>query len=196
MRPHQREAAVDCKHDELPAAGQWPTWPRNGRAVIAATKSGTEKNATVFARYWVDALQDAAADVDKNESISALEAFQYATAKTAAFYDSQKRLATEHAVFVDTRQRWRRCGSRLSVMEVRGGCSRVWHSCGSVVRVAANQAMAANPAKRGLLAKKEQLEQRIDTLKYQRAALSPQEYKRQLTESLVALAKVQEELDK
>jgi hypothetical protein len=26
---------------------------RPGRAVIAATKSGTEKNATVFARYWV-----------------------------------------------------------------------------------------------------------------------------------------------
>jgi hypothetical protein len=47
-----------------------------------------------------------------------------------------------------------------------------------------------------LLAKKEQLEQRIDTLKYQRAAMSPQDYKRQLTESLVALAKVQQELDK
>ena len=31
---------------------------RPGRAVIAATKSGTEKNATVFARYWVEALQD------------------------------------------------------------------------------------------------------------------------------------------
>ncbi|HEY0339522.1 MAG TPA: hypothetical protein VGC34_01840, partial [Steroidobacteraceae bacterium] len=62
---------------------------RGGRAVIAATKSGTEKNATVFARYWVEALQDPTADVDKNESISALEAFQYATAKTAAFYESQ-----------------------------------------------------------------------------------------------------------
>src|SRR6202000_2612805 len=75
---------------------------RQGRAVIAATKSGTEKNATVFARYWVEALQDPRADVNKNESISALEAFQYATAKTAAFYESQKRLATEHAVFADT----------------------------------------------------------------------------------------------
>src|SRR6516164_9545993 len=33
---------------------------RPGRAVIAATKSGTEKNATVFARYWVEALEDPA----------------------------------------------------------------------------------------------------------------------------------------
>ena len=49
---------------------------RPGRAVIAATKSGTEKNATVFARYWVEALQDPTADVDKSDSISAMEAFR------------------------------------------------------------------------------------------------------------------------
>src|SRR5712664_3467639 len=29
---------------------------RPGRIVITATKTGTEKNATVFARYWVEAL--------------------------------------------------------------------------------------------------------------------------------------------
>ena len=72
---------------------------RPGRGVIAATKSGTEKNATVFARYWVEALQDPTADMDKSESISAMEAFEYADRKTAAFYESQKRLATEHPVF-------------------------------------------------------------------------------------------------
>jgi hypothetical protein len=49
---------------------------RPGRAVIVATKSGTEKNATVFARYWVEALQDPTADTDKSDSISALEAFR------------------------------------------------------------------------------------------------------------------------
>jgi hypothetical protein len=163
---------------------------RKGRAVIAATKSGTEKNATVFARYWVDALQDTAADVDKSESISALEAFQYATAKTNAFYDSQKRLATEHAVFLDTHN-----GSAVRVASTETGAGRLLAKL-TLVRFGTQSAVANNPAKRSLLAKKEQLEQRIDTLKYQRAAMSPQEYKRQLTDSLVALAKVQEELDK
>ncbi len=38
------------------------------RVVITATKTGTEKNATVFARYWAEALRDPAADADKNES--------------------------------------------------------------------------------------------------------------------------------
>ncbi len=73
-----------------------------GRAIITATKSGTEKNATVFARYWVAALRDAATDTDKNDAISAMEAFQSADRSTAEFYSSQKRLATEHPQFEDT----------------------------------------------------------------------------------------------
>jgi len=164
---------------------------RKGRAVIAATKSGAEKNATVFARYWVEALQDARADVDKNETLTALEAFQYATTKTAAFYDSQKRLATEHAVFADT-------GNGAAAVRVASkttGEGRLLSSV-ALVRFGTERTVSANPAKRGLLARKEQLEARIDTLKYQRAAMSPQEYRQQMTESLVALAKVQEELDK
>jgi hypothetical protein len=161
-----------------------------GRAVIAATKSGTEKNATVFARYWVEALQDATADVDKNDSISALEAFQYATAKTAGFYESQKRLATEHAVFNDTG-----AGAAVRVASTASGAGRLLSGV-ILVRLGAAGAATSDPAKSGLLAKKEQLERRIDTLKYQRAALSPQEYKQRLTQLLVALAKVQEELEK
>ena len=49
---------------------------KKNRVVITATKSGTEKNATVFTRYWLDALQNAAADTDKNGTVSALEAFR------------------------------------------------------------------------------------------------------------------------
>ncbi|HVZ61619.1 MAG TPA: hypothetical protein VG892_12615, partial [Terriglobales bacterium] len=71
------------------------------RTVITATKAGTEKNATVFARYWVEALRDPAADVDKNETVTALEAYRYADQKTVQFYETQKRLATEHAMMED-----------------------------------------------------------------------------------------------
>ncbi len=161
-----------------------------GRAVIAATKSGTEKNATVFARYWVDALRDSTADVDKNDSISALEAFQYAATKTAAFYESQKRLATEHPVFADSGK-----SATLRSASPASGAGRslaAW----VLIRLGAEGAAAADPAKRALLSRKEQLESQIDTLKYQRAAMSPAEYRQQLTQALVALAKVQEELDK
>jgi hypothetical protein len=40
--------------------------------------------------------------MDKSDSISAMEAFEFADRKTGEFYESQKRLATEHAVFEDT----------------------------------------------------------------------------------------------
>jgi hypothetical protein len=161
---------------------------RPGRAVIAATKSGTEKNATVFARYWVEALQDPEADTDKSESISAMEAFRYATKKTAAFYDSQKRLATEHAVFNDT-------GKGETVREAGNG-QGVLMSSFTLLRLGNNKQAASDPAKRALLEKKDELEQKIDALKYQKAAMDPDDYKKQLTDALVELAKVQEQLDK
>jgi hypothetical protein len=156
--------------------------------VIAATKSGTEKNATVFVRYWVEALQDPAADTDKSDSISAMEAFTYATKKTSAFYDSQKRLATEHAVFDDA-------GHGEPVREAGNGQGTLLSSF-TLLRLGASQQAANDPAKRALLAQKEELEQKIDTLKYQKAAMDPADYKKQLTAALLELAKVQEGLDK
>jgi len=163
---------------------------RPGRAVIAATKTGTEKNATVFARYWVEALQDPTADTDKSDSISALEAFAYANRKTADFYTSQKRLATEHAEFEDTGKAE---AVRAQPQEGREGALM---AAFTVVRIGAAQAAMNDPAKRSLMAKKEELEQKIDALKYQKAAMEPGEYKKELTAALVALAQVQEELDK
>ncbi len=69
---------------------------RPGRAVISATKSGTEKNATVFARYWLQALQDPTTDVDKNEAISALEAYQL-----------RRSTKTAGVLYVKVRNAWR-----------------------------------------------------------------------------------------
>jgi hypothetical protein len=161
---------------------------RPGRAVIAATKSGLEKNATVFARYWVEALQDPSADTDKSESTSAMEAFTYATKKTAAFYDLQKRLATEHAVFNDT-------GAGEPVREAGNGEGQLLSSF-TLLRLGNSRQAADAPAKRALFEQRENLEEKIDALKYQKAAMDPGDYKKQLTDALVELAKVQEALDK
>jgi hypothetical protein len=163
---------------------------RPGRGVIAATKTGTEKNATVFARYWVEALEDPTTDVDKSESISAMEAFQYAERKTTAFYESQKRLATEHAVFEDTGH-----GEAVRVNAAQGREGALLSSL-TVLRIGASKAAMNDPTKRELLAKKEELEQKIDALKYQKAAMDPADYKKQLTDALLQLATVQGELEK
>jgi hypothetical protein len=163
---------------------------RHDRVVIAATKSGTEKNATVFARYWVEALQDSGADTDKNQIITGLEAFQYATRKTAAFYETEKRLATEHAVFEE--------GGKSAPVRDAAADSDAGRMLASfaLVRLGGTADAANDPAKLVLLKQKEQLEQKIDLLKYQRAAMSPDDYREQLSQMLLALAKVQRELDK
>lgn len=180
----KRQLIVDTTSS---SGGALRAFERPGRGVIAATKSGTEKNATVFARYWVEALQDPAADVDKSESVNAMEAFAYATKKTAAFYDSQKRLATEHAVFNDT-------GTGDPVRQPENGQGALLSSL-TLLRLGTNREAAADPAKRALLEQKDSLEQKIDTLKYQKAAMDAVDYKKQLTEALVSLAKIQQELD-
>jgi hypothetical protein len=183
--PTKRQLIVDTTSA---SGGAVLTLEHPGRAVIAATKSGTEKNATVFARYWVEALQDPAADTDKSDSISALEAFQYADRKTAAFYESQKRLATEHPVFEDA--------GKGEAVRTPGGPEGALLSTFTVLRLGADQKAANDPARRVLLAKKEDLEQKIDALKYGKAAMDPADYKKQLTEALVQLAQTQQELDK
>ena len=60
--PHSRHAPVSRQHDQLQRRLDRSRCARPNRVVITATKSGTEKNATVFARYWVEALRDPAAD--------------------------------------------------------------------------------------------------------------------------------------
>jgi hypothetical protein len=163
---------------------------RPNRIVIAATKSGSEKNATSFARYWAEALRDPAADADKNEAISALEAFHYAQRKTSEFFDTQKRLATEHAVLEDTGK-----GEGERNPSPENGEGKL-AAAFSVVRLGANAAAARDPEKRPLLERKEQIEQAIDKLKYEKAALPGDLYKKQLTQLLLELAKIQEALDK
>jgi hypothetical protein len=160
------------------------------RVVIAATKTGTEKNATVFARFWVEALRDPAADTDKNEVISALEAFRYTDKKTVAYYESQNRLATEHAVLEDTGK-----GEPVRAPSPENGEGLV-AAAFPLLRIGGAATAARDPAKLKLLAKKEELEQQIDKLKYEKAAIPPEEYKKQLAALLLELAHTQEEIDK
>ena len=147
---------------------------KENRTIITATKSGSEKNATVFARFWVEALRDTAADTDKNGQVTALEAYRYAETKTRAYYSEAKHLATEHSV-IDG--------------EARAGAF-------TLVRYGAADVVVTDPAKKALLVHKEEVENKIDALKYQKDLLAPEEYRRQLTALLLDLAKTQAEIEK
>jgi hypothetical protein len=155
------------------SGGSTEALKKDNRIVITATKTGTEKNATVFARFWAEALRDPSADLDKNGTVSALEAFQFAERKTKAFYDDLKRIATEHPMLQDN--------ARAAAFPV--------------ARLTA-ATMVTDPAKKALQARRDELESQIDQLKYQKALMPADQYKAQLSKLLLDLAKTQEELDK
>lgn len=68
-----------------------------GRVVVTATKSGGEVNVVRFPEYLAEAMASDAADYDRNEILTVAEAFRFATARTADYYDQQNLLASEHA---------------------------------------------------------------------------------------------------
>jgi len=185
--PAQRQLVVNMTEC---SGGSIEQLKRPMRIVITATRGGTERNATVFARYWAEALREPAADTDKNEAVSALEAYRYAMQKTADFFETQKRLATEHSMIEDTGKGQ---GERNPAADSAEG--KVAASF-AVIRLGANAAAARDPQKRPLLERKEALEQAIDKLKFEKAAMPEAEYKRQLTKLLLELANVQGEIDK
>jgi hypothetical protein len=163
---------------------------RKDRIVMTATKSGTEKNAPVFARYWVDALHDPGADTDKNGSVSALEAFRYADRKTAAYFEEEKLLATEHPVMTDTANA---TGVRDPKPENGQG---LLAASFILIRQRSESGKAVSPEKQRLVTKKEELEAKIDRLKYEKAAMEESDYKHQLTALLLELARTQAEIDR
>jgi hypothetical protein len=71
------------------------------RVVITAAQSGHEYNFAHFGDYLSAAIADPAADLDKDEQTSLLEAYLLASSRLREFYKKEGRLATEHALLDD-----------------------------------------------------------------------------------------------
>jgi hypothetical protein len=185
--PAQRQAVINTTSS---SGASVDTLRRDNRVIVAATKAGTERLATQFARYFIEALRNPECDADKNEIISVLEAYRYTDKRVTAFYESQKRLATEHAVLEDTGK-----GSGVRAPAPENG-QGLLASRTSLVRFGTLQQAAKSPEKQALLQKREEIEAKIEKLKYEKAAISVEDYRKQLAALLVELAKTQEEIDR
>jgi len=72
-----------------------------GRIIVTATRTGREKNRTYMGRFFVEALQNGNADVDRNGRVSILEAFNYALKKVEEYYSGEGLIQTEHPALSD-----------------------------------------------------------------------------------------------
>lgn len=171
------------------SGGAIKTLQKDKRVIISATKSGSERNATVFARFWVEAFRDGSADTDKNQTLTALEAYKYAKVKTKDYFDTQKRLATEHPLLEDT-------GKGEGEADPSAGNGQgLLAGRFPVLHLGSAATLAATPAKQALLKRKDDLETSIDELKYKKAAMDLPAYNKQMQGLLLELAKVQASLD-
>jgi hypothetical protein len=154
------------------------------RAIVTSTKSGMERNESIFARYFVQAFADNVADVDKDGRVSLLEAYTYARREVARAYEADSRLLTEHAQLDDNgdgvgsaepdgRSEGRSDGALARTLFLTGGPAAV---------------ASSDPRLAPLYAERRDLESRIAALKARKASMDSTAYEQELEKLLVALA--------
>lgn len=182
----QRVAFVDLTS----ASGDMlPLLSAPNRVIITATKSSFERNESVFAKYFVAALTNDGADVDKDGRVSLLEAYRYAVTETKRYYDDQSRLQTEHAQLDDDgdKQGTAEPDARVASADSDGAVARRVFLGGRTGAVTAGVA-ANDPRLAALYKDRFAIEARIDDLKKRKATLSADAYDDQLENLLVELA--------
>ena len=156
------------------------------RVVIAATRSGAEGNDVVFYDYFLEALQNPAADEDKDQKVSVWEAFKYAVAGTERFYKDEGRLATEHPQISDNGE-----GADKTNLKTLKEPPLVARSTSFVVD---RPIVSSDPKMQALLNQRKELEQKIDALRINKSSMTEAEYEKQLDDLLVQLATKNQEI--
>jgi len=181
--PTQRVAFVNATS----ASGDFlPVLSAPNRVVITATKSSFERNESVFAAHFVEALTKDGADTDKDGRISLLEAFQYATAETKRAYEQDSKLQTEHAQLDDDGDHK---GSPEPDGKTEGLLARRFFldTPGAVAKAGGGSPGDVQLA--ALYKDKSNLEERIDALKKKKTSMTEDAYDDALEDLLVQLAR-------
>jgi hypothetical protein len=91
-------AVINCASASAPFVNHLSA---DNRVIVSATKSGYEYNFARFGQHISQTIIDPAADLDKDDQVSLLEAFLTAATRVKEFYDQEARLATEHPLIDD-----------------------------------------------------------------------------------------------
>jgi uncharacterized caspase-like protein len=139
-----------------------PVLSAPNRLVVSATKTGLERNETVFAKHFVRGIAGGDADADKDGRISVWEIFDYTKKEVARAYENEKKLLTEHAVLSDT---------SLARSIAFGGI-----------------AASSDPRIRALVAERSQLETDVAALRARKATMDSTAYTAALEKLVLAIA--------
>lgn len=163
------------------------------RVVITAAQSGHEYNFAHFGDYLSAAISDPAADLDKEEQTSLLEAYLLASSRLREFYKKEGRLATEHALLDDNGDKlgtpadWF-AGLRV-VKKSKAGGAADGNLARQLVLLRSPREEQLPPAIRE---QRDALERQLAELREQKEKLPAAEYFAQLETLLLQIAKLSE----
>ena len=156
------------------------------RVVITATDSVAQRFDTVFPEYFVKALTDASADIDKNGRVSVWEAFTAASMAVRRYYTQRGQLATERALIDDNGDG---IGREAGGEGTDGSASsRLYFDPDVPGAAPTDEEMLA------LLQKRASLQIDADELKQRRALMTPDEYDREFERLMISLATVSRDI--
>jgi hypothetical protein len=166
--PTQRIAFI---HTGSSSGAFVPVLAGPARTIVAATRTGGERNETRFPEYFVQALTGEEADADRNGRVSILEAFEFAKNRVAASYEKGGHLLTEHATLDDGSE-----GKFASTQYLAPPRSR------------SAEMAKADPKLRGLVEERDALDREIAALRLRKDRMNETEYQQQLEKLLTDLA--------
>lgn len=152
-----------------------------GRIVVTATESTAQRYDTVFGDQLVAALQDPAADLDKNGRVSVWELFVRASRGVAAHFERQGLLSTERALLDDT-------GDGVGIEATETGADGALARATYLERDAA--AVEGDPELAALLAQRRTLEEQAERLKQRKATMPLEAWEREFEALMIDLARV------
>ena len=156
------------------------------RIVITATDSPAQRYDTVFPEYFIRALTDPAADLDKNERVSIWEAFAAASAAVRRHYQQRGQLSTEHALLDDNGDG---VGNEVTTPGNDGSLASRTYLDESLPG-----AQPTDEVLLKLLQRKAMIEAEVEDLKIRRQFLGPAEYAKEFERLMIELAQVSHDI--
>jgi hypothetical protein len=156
-----------------------PALSAPGRVVVTATRSAGENEEVVFPRHFARALSEEVSDLDKDGGVSVAEAFEYARREVTRYYETEKRLPTEHALLDDNGDG----KGSLDTTGADGERARLF-----ILR--ASSGVVASDTVRVLQARRTALEGQIANLKDRKTSMPAATYENELEALLLQLARV------
>ena len=167
------------------SAGFLKTLAAPERVIITATNSPAQVYHPVYGGMFIDALSDAAADLDKDTRISMWEAFVFASKLVEQHYQRAGTLAPEEAILEDTADG---AGRDAAAKPAGVTLSSMTYLDAPAV------AKSADPAVQALLDKRDALTRQVDELRRRQASMPAAEFEQQFEKLAVELAEVSAEI--